>query len=61
MPGYGCTPPKAVAILFRVKAYMENRHFRVFIMIRIGQALVFLTDHVQTIRCEDILWVVFSN
>ena len=44
---YGCTPPKAVPILFCVKAYTENRHFRVFIMIRISQTHVFLKEYVH--------------
>ena len=33
----GCTPLNAVPILFCVKAYSKNSHFRVFIMIKIGQ------------------------
>ena len=43
----GCTPLNTVPILFFVKAYSKNRHFRVFIMIKIGQTHVFLKDYVH--------------
>ena len=41
MTATGCTPLNTVPILFCVKAYSKNRHFRVFIMIKIGQTHVF--------------------
>ena len=44
----GCTPLNAVPILFCVKGYSKHRHFRVFIMIKIGQTHVFLKDYVYT-------------
>ena len=43
----GCTPLNTVPILSRVKAYSKNRHFRVFIMIKIGQTHVFQKDYVH--------------
>ena len=43
----GCTPLNTVPILFCVKAYSKNRHFRVFIMIKIGQTHVFQKDYVH--------------
>ena len=43
----GCTPLNTVPILSCVKAYSKNRHFRVFIMIKIGQTHVFLKDYVH--------------
>ena len=43
----GCTPLNTVPILFCVKAYSKNHHFRVFIMIKIGQTHVFLKDYVH--------------
>ena len=43
----GCTPLNTVPILFCVKAYSKNRHFRVFIMIKIGQTHFFLKDYVH--------------
>ena len=43
----GCTPLNTVPILCCVKAYSKNRHFRVFIMIKIGQTHVFLKDYVH--------------
>ena len=43
----GCTPLNTVPILFCVKAYSKNRHFRVFIMIKIGQTHAFLKDYVH--------------
>ena len=43
----GCTPLNTVPILFCVKAFSKNRHFRVFIMIKIGQTHVFLKDYVH--------------
>ena len=42
MTAIGCTPLNTVPILFCDKAYSKNRHFRVFIMIKIGQTHVFL-------------------
>ena len=47
MTAAGCTPLNTVPILFCVKAYSKNRHFRVFIMIKIGQTHVFLKDYVH--------------
>ena len=45
----GCTPLNTVPILFCVKVYSKNRHFRgVFILIKIGQTHVFLKDYVHT-------------
>ena len=35
------------SILFCVKSYSKNHHFRVFIMIKIGQTHVFLKDYVH--------------
>ena len=43
----GCTPLNTVPILSCVKAYSKNHHFRVFIMIKIGQTHVFLKDCVH--------------
>ena len=43
----GCTPLNTVPILFCVKAYSKNRHYRVFIMIKIGQTHVLLKDYVH--------------
>ena len=43
----GCTPLNTVPILSCVKAYSKNHHFRVFIMIKIGQTHVFLKDYVH--------------
>ena len=43
----GCTPLNTVPILSCVKAFSKNRHFRVFIMIKIGQRHVFLKDYVH--------------
>ena len=43
----GHTPLNTVPILSCVKAYSKNRHFRVFIMIKIGQTHVFLKDYVH--------------
>ena len=43
----GCTPLNAVPILSCVKAYSKNCHFRVFIMIKIGQTHIFLKDYVH--------------
>ena len=45
MAAIGCTPLNTVPILSCVKAYSKNRHFRVFIMIKIGQTHVFLKDY----------------
>ena len=47
MAAIGCTPLNTVPILSCVKAYSKNRHFRMFIMIKIGQPQVFLKDHVH--------------
>ena len=47
MTAAGCTPLNTVPILSCVKAYSIYRHFRVFIMIKIGQAHVFLKDYVH--------------
>ena len=44
---YGCTPLNTVPILSCVKAYSKNRHFRVFIVIKIGESHVFLKDYVH--------------
>ena len=43
----GRTPLNIVPILSCVKAYSKNRHFRVFIMIKIGQTHVFLKDYIH--------------
>ena len=43
----GCTPLNTVPFLSCVKAYSKNRHFRVFIMIKIGQTHAFLKDYVH--------------
>ena len=43
----GCTPLNTVPILSCVKANSKNCHFRVFIMIKIGQTLFFLKDCVH--------------
>ena len=43
----GRTPLNTVPILSCVKAYSKNRHFRVFIMIKIGQTHIFLKDYVH--------------
>ena len=43
----GCTPLNTVPILSCVKAYSKNRHFRVFVMIEIGQTHVFLKYYVH--------------
>ena len=43
----GRTPLNTVPILSCVKAYSKNCHFRVFIMIKIGQTHVFLKDYVH--------------
>ena len=43
----GRTPLNTVPILSCVKAYSKNRHFKVFIMIKIGQTHVFLKDYVH--------------
>ena len=40
-------PLNAVPILSCVKAYSKNHHFRVFVMIKIGQTHVFLKDYVH--------------
>ena len=41
----GRKPLNTVHILSYVKAYSKNCHFRVFIMIKIGQTHVFLKDY----------------
>ena len=60
----GCTPLNTVPILFCVKAYSENHHFRVFIMIKIGQTHVFLKDdvHIHQIGSHFVggYWLNFS-
>ena len=43
----GRTPLNTVPILSCVKAFSKNRHFRVFIMSKIGQTHVFLEDYVH--------------
>ena len=44
----GCMPPKAVPILSCVKAWAQNHHFTVFIMIRISQThFFFLKEYVR--------------
>ena len=43
----GPTPLNTVPILSCVKAYSKNSHFKVFIMIKIGQTHVFLKDYVH--------------
>ena len=43
----GCIILNTVPILSCVKAYSKNRHFTVFVMIKIGQTHVFLKDYVH--------------
>ena len=53
----GCAPLQPLTIHFCIKAYMENCHFRVFIMIRISQALLFLKDYVHSHQ----VWSCFTG
>ena len=46
----GRTPLNTVPILSCVKAYSKNHHFRVVIMIKIGQTHVFLKDYVHILQ-----------
>ena len=57
----GCTPLNTAPILTCVKAYSKNRHFRAFIMIKIGQTRVFLNDYVHIHQMKTILWVVLAR